>query len=193
MNPSDYNITPQNHAAVWSFSCSNFTGNAPRKGKRIPLNEIKYNEQRVAARLGSGGLSYDATCVTDNGEVAKRSDELFWEGLKALNEHKTKPEDFKEMSLVDARGKEVDWLNKIDLDKLAMSWQLEAKIDPGKIHFIIDDNSYPAMPGNTRYENELIRELSSFGKDLIVLSPDNIRQKVFDHVVEQCKAYQGSK
>jgi predicted DNA-binding transcriptional regulator YafY len=40
---------------------------------------------------------------------------------------------------------------------------------------------------------ELIRELSSFGKDLIVLSPDNIRQKVFDHVVEQCKAYQRSK
>ena len=40
---------------------------------------------------------------------------------------------------------------------------------------------------------ELIRELSSFGKDLIVLSPDNIRQKVFDHVVEQCKAYQHSK
>ena len=149
--------------------------------------------ERVAARIGSGGLSYDATCVTGNGEVAKRSDELFWEGLKALNEHKTKPEDFKEMSLVDARGKEVDWLNKIDLDKLAMSWQLEAKIDPGKIHSVIDDNSYPAMPGNIRYENELIRELSSFGKDLIVLSPDNIRQKVFDHVVEQCKAYQGSK
>ena len=89
--------------------------------------------ERVAARIGSGGLSYDATCVTDNGEVAKRSDKLFWEGLKALNEHKTKPEDFAGMSLVDARGKEVDWLKKIDLDKLAMSWQLEAKIDPGKI------------------------------------------------------------
>ena len=149
--------------------------------------------RRICSKLGGGGLSYDATCVTGNGEVAKRSDELFWEGLKALNEHKTKPEDFKEMSLVDARGKEVDWHKKIDLDKLAMSWQLEAKLDPGKIHFIIDDNSYPAMPGNIRYENELIRELSSFGKDLIVLSPDNIRQKVFDHVVEQCKAYQGSK
>ena len=26
MNPSDYNITPQNHAAVWPFSCSNFNG-----------------------------------------------------------------------------------------------------------------------------------------------------------------------
>ena len=110
--------------------------------------------ERVAARIGSGGLSYDATCVTDNGEVAKRSDKLFWEGLKALNEHKAKPEDFAGMSLVDAKGKEVDWLNKIDLDKLAMSWQLEAKIDPGKIHAVIDDNSYPAMPGNTRYENE---------------------------------------
>ena len=89
--------------------------------------------ERVAARIGSGGLSYDATCVTGNGEVAKRSDKLFWEGLKTLNEHKTKPEDFAGMSLVDARGKEVDWLKKIDLDKLAMSWQLEAKIDPGKI------------------------------------------------------------
>ena len=110
--------------------------------------------ERVAARIGSGGLSYDATCVTGNGEVAKRSDELFWEGLKALNEHKTKPEDFKEMSLVDAKGKEVDWHKKIDLDRLVMSWQLEAKIDPWKIHFIIDDNSYPAMPGNIRYENE---------------------------------------
>jgi len=110
--------------------------------------------ERVAARLGSGGLSYDATCVTGNGEVAKRSDELFWEGHKTLNEHKAKPEDFKEMSLVDARGKEVDWHKKIDLDKLVMSWKLEAKIDPWKIHSVIDDNSYPAMPGNTRYEND---------------------------------------
>ena len=110
--------------------------------------------ERVAARIGSGGLSYDTTCVTDNGEVAKRSDELFWKGVKLLNGRGNKPEDFKEMSLVDAKGKEVDWHKKIDLDKLAMSWQLEAKLDPGKIHFIIDDNAYPAMPGNTRYENE---------------------------------------
>lgn len=40
------------------------------------------------------------------------------------------------------------------LDKLAMSWQLEAKLDPWKIHSVIADNAYPAMPGNTRYENE---------------------------------------
>ena len=110
--------------------------------------------ERVAARIGSGGLSYDATCVTGNGEVAKRSDELFWSGVKLLNGRGNKPEDFKEMSLVDAKGKEVDWLKKIDLDKLAMSWQLEAKLDPGKIHSVIDDNAYPAMSGNTRYENE---------------------------------------
>ena len=30
------------------FYRSDSTGNAPRKGKRIPLNEIKYNEQRDA-------------------------------------------------------------------------------------------------------------------------------------------------
>lgn len=28
-----------------------FTSNAPRKGKRIPLNEIKYNEQRDSAQI----------------------------------------------------------------------------------------------------------------------------------------------
>ena len=174
--PRCSNVTERKHYYAGTDLCASRAQSQACLSFAETKQSVRSN--RVAARIGSGGLSYDATCVTGNGEVAKRSDELFWNGVKLLNEHKTKPEDFKEMSLVDARGKEVDWLKKID---------------PGKIHFIIDDNSYPAMPGNTRYENELIRELSSFGKDLIVLSPDNIRQKVFDHVVEQCKAYQGSK
>lgn len=37
---------------------------------------------------------------------------------------------------------------------------------------------------------ELIRELCSFGKDLLVLSPDNIKQKIYNRVAEQEKAYQ---
>lgn len=36
---------------------------------------------------------------------------------------------------------------------------------------------------------ELIRELSSFGADLLVLSPDDIRQKVFDRVSGHLQAY----
>ena len=36
---------------------------------------------------------------------------------------------------------------------------------------------------------ELLRELTSFGADLLVLSPDNIRQKVFDQVAEHLNAY----
>ena len=32
-----------------------FTGNAPRKGKRIPLNIIRYNEQRDEEKEMSGG------------------------------------------------------------------------------------------------------------------------------------------
>ena len=36
-----------------------FTGNAPRKGKRIPLNEIKYNEQRDE-ETGFGYLPHQA-------------------------------------------------------------------------------------------------------------------------------------
>ena len=53
-----HKTTPQNrtnYVHIYSFV---FTGNDPRKGWRIPLNEIKYNEQRDALRLNpqSGGL-----------------------------------------------------------------------------------------------------------------------------------------
>lgn len=55
---------------------------------------------------------------------------------------------------------------------------------------------YPMLKGGYFFsieciENyELIRELTSFGKDLIVLTPDTIRQRVYDHITEHCKAYQ---
>ena len=55
---------------------------------------------------------------------------------------------------------------------------------------------YPMLEGGRFFsidciENyELIRELTSFGKDLLVLSPNDIQQKVLDHVVSQIQAYQ---
>ena len=55
---------------------------------------------------------------------------------------------------------------------------------------------YPMLEGGAFFsidcmENyELIRELSSFGKDLLVLSPANIQQKVRDRVTAQFRAYQ---
>ena len=55
---------------------------------------------------------------------------------------------------------------------------------------------YPMLEGGAFFsidciENyELIRELCSFGKDLLVLSPDEIQQKVRDRVASQFQAYQ---
>ena len=55
---------------------------------------------------------------------------------------------------------------------------------------------YPMLEGGAFFsidcmENyELIRELSSFGKDLLVLSPANIQQKVCDRAASQIQAYQ---
>ena len=55
---------------------------------------------------------------------------------------------------------------------------------------------YPQLTGGMFFSldcinnYELIRELTSFGKDLLVLSPDSIRQKVFGYVAEQYKTYQ---
>lgn len=54
---------------------------------------------------------------------------------------------------------------------------------------------YPMLEGGYFFsidcvENyELIRELTSFGKDLIVLSPEDIQKKVCDRVESQLKAY----
>ena len=54
---------------------------------------------------------------------------------------------------------------------------------------------YPMLAGGRFFsieciENyELIRELSSFGADLLVLSPDDIRQKVYDRVAGHLQAY----
>ena len=55
---------------------------------------------------------------------------------------------------------------------------------------------YPMLEGGAFFsidciENyELIRELSSFGKELLVLSPANIQQKVCDRVASHFQAYQ---
>lgn len=55
---------------------------------------------------------------------------------------------------------------------------------------------YPMLEGGSFFsidciENyELIRELTSFGKDLLVLSPASIQQKVKDHVTSQIQSYQ---
>ena len=55
---------------------------------------------------------------------------------------------------------------------------------------------YPKLEGGAFFSidcienNEFIRELSSFGKDLLVLSPADIQQKVRDRVAAQFRAYQ---
>ena len=54
---------------------------------------------------------------------------------------------------------------------------------------------YPMLEGGRFFsieciENyELIRELTSFGKDLLVLSPTDIQQKVRDYIASQFQAY----
>lgn len=58
MTTSAHKTDLSNHTKPMRSHHFVLTGNASRKGKRIPLNEIKYNEQRDALRLNpqSGGL-----------------------------------------------------------------------------------------------------------------------------------------
>ena len=57
MNQSAHKTEGVNRTKNMRFYPFVFTGNAPRKGKRIPLNEIKYNEQRDAG-TGYGYLPH---------------------------------------------------------------------------------------------------------------------------------------
>lgn len=94
---------------------------------------------RVCARLGSGGLDHDTACISRNEEVSTRVENLFWHGLKLMDAKEFKPEIIKELQLVDANGKELDWLKNVDIEKLLMRLRISVKPDPWSIHKIIDD------------------------------------------------------
>ena len=90
---------------------------------------------RVCARLGSGGLDHDTSCISRNEEVSTRVESLFWYGLKLVDAKEFKPESLKELQLVDIHGKELDWL----IEKLLMRLRISVKPDSWSIHKIIDD------------------------------------------------------
>ena len=94
---------------------------------------------RVCARLGSGGLDHDTSCISRNEEVSNRVENLFWHGLKLVDAKEFKPESLKELQLVDIHGKELDWLEKVDIKKLLLRLRISVKPDPWKIHHVIDD------------------------------------------------------
>ena len=94
---------------------------------------------RVCARLGSGGLDHDSSCISRNEEVSTRVESLFWHGLKLVDAKEFKPEIIKELQLVDIHGKELDWLKNVDIEKLLLRLRISVKPDPWKIHHVIDD------------------------------------------------------
>ena len=55
-------------------------------------------------------------------------------------------------------------------------------------HPMLDGGAFFSIECIENYE--LIRELSSFGKDLLVLTPTDIQQKVRDRLTAQLQAYQ---
>ena len=94
---------------------------------------------RVCARLGSGGLDHDTACIFRNEEVSTRIDSLFWHGLRLVDAKEFKPESLKELQLVDIHGKELDWLEKVDIKKLLLRLRISVKPDPWNIHHVIDN------------------------------------------------------
>ncbi len=94
---------------------------------------------RVCARLGSGGLDHDTACISRNEEVSNRVENLFWHGLKLVDAKEFKPESLKELQLVDIHGKELDWLEKVDIKKLLLRLRISVKPDPWNIHHVIDN------------------------------------------------------
>jgi len=108
--------------------------------------------KRVAARLGSGGLSHDTSCIIRNDQMARRTDHLFWHIWERINKYEyRKPE---KLDIVRIDGEILDEAYKFNRDKIPLHLHAEIKIEPWKLHKIIENLSWPSHPSAPSYPPE---------------------------------------
>ena len=108
--------------------------------------------KRVAARLGSGGLSHDTSCIIRNDQMVRRTDLLFWHIWERINKYEyRKPE---KLDIVRIDGKILDEAYKFNRDKIPLHLHAEIKIEPWKLHKIIENLSWPIHPSAPSYPPE---------------------------------------
>ena len=94
---------------------------------------------RLAARMGSGGLSRDTSCVRSNENLVRRTDELFRHSCERVNSFNYR--NHEELELVRIDGSIFDSVFEFDRNAASRHLYADVKPRPGAIHNLIVSHS----------------------------------------------------
>ena len=94
---------------------------------------------RLAARLGSGGLSRDTSCVRSNENLVRRTDELFRHSCERVNSFNYRNHEEQELVRID--GSIFDSVFEFDRNAASRHLYADVKPRPGAIHNLIVSHS----------------------------------------------------
>ena len=102
--------------------------------------------ERVAARLGAGGLNHDSVCVGNNMDAEQTADSLFLEAWELANKMEYRRPTTSDIVQID--GSAIGGLEYFDPDDVPVSMQAEVTINPNRIHETIGTLSPTGEPAH---------------------------------------------
>ena len=102
--------------------------------------------ERVAARLGAGGLNHDSVCVGNNMDAEQTADSLFLEATELANKMEYRRPTTSGIVQID--GSAIGGLENFNPDDVPVSMQAEVTINPNRIHETIGTLSPTGQPAH---------------------------------------------
>ena len=102
--------------------------------------------ERVAARLGAGGLNHDSVCVGNNMDAEQTADSLFLEATELANKMEYRRPTTSGIVRID--GSAIGGLGDFNPDDVPVSMQAEVTINPNRIHETIGTLSPTGQPAH---------------------------------------------
>ena len=99
--------------------------------------------ERVAARIGSGGLSHDTPCISQDDGVTRRTDSLFWHNWELVDRYEY--ERAENMDIVRIDGTVLEDADRFNREKIPVRLHSELKVEPWKLQRIIEVYSEPVF------------------------------------------------
>lgn len=99
--------------------------------------------ERVAARLGGGGLGYDTACISQNPEVSRCADSLFQHVLKSVNSYEYQKQDCLDVVRID--GSVLGESSGFNGDNFPIRLNADVRAEPLRLNRIIEGSINPIV------------------------------------------------
>lgn len=100
--------------------------------------------ERVAARIGTGGLSHDTPCISQDDGVTRRTDSLFLHNWELIDQYEYKKAE--NLDIVRIDGTVLEDADRFNRDKIPVHLHSEVKVEPWKLQRVIEVYSEPVFP-----------------------------------------------